>query len=228
MLNHTDELKDVRTIAHESGHAINSELMKKRCDTLSCGMVLSTAEVASTFMEDFVTERLLKEADDEAKLSLMMDKLNEEISTIFRQIACYKFEQMLHKEFRNRGYLSKEEIGEIFQKNMAAYMGDAVKMSPGSENWWIYWSHIRRFFYVYSYASGLLISKALQSKVRKNKSFIKDVKEFLASGTTDSPKNIFAKLGIDITKKEFWDNGLKEVEDLLDKTEAFARKLKKI
>jgi oligoendopeptidase F len=30
LLNHTDKLRDVLTIAHEVGHGINNELMKKR------------------------------------------------------------------------------------------------------------------------------------------------------------------------------------------------------
>ncbi|MFA5071716.1 MAG: M3 family oligoendopeptidase [Candidatus Pacearchaeota archaeon] len=228
LLNHTNELNDVLTIAHESGHAINSELMKKNCNTLSCGMVLSTAEVASTFMEDFILKKLLENADDESKLALMMSQLNDEVSTIMRQVACYKFEQELHKEFREKGYLSKEEIGKIFMKNMSAYMGEAVEQSDGAENWWIYWHHIRTFFYVYSYASGLLISKSLQSMVRKNKKEIQKVKEFLSSGASDSPKNIFMKMNIDITKKDFWDKGLNEVEELLNETEKLAKKLGKI
>jgi oligoendopeptidase F len=227
MLNHTDELNDVLTIAHEFGHAINSELMKKRCNTLSCGMVTSTAEVASTFMEDFVLQRLMNEADDELKLALMMAKLNDQISSISRQTACYKFEQELHREFRKKGYLSKEEIGKIFLKNMKNYMGDAVEQSSGSENWWVYWNHIRRFFYVYSYSSGLLISQALQRMVEKDKSSIIKVKEFLSTGTSESPKNIFIKMGVDITKKEFWDEGIKEVEKLLNDTEKLAKSLGK-
>ena len=228
MLNHSGELKDVLTIAHEMGHAINSELMKEKCNALSCGMVLSTAEVASTFMEDFITEKLMEEADDETKLALMMSRLNDDVSTIMRQVACYRFEQELHREFRDKGYLSKREIGKLFSKNMRDYMGESVEYSPGSENWWVYWHHIRIFFYVYSYASGLLISKALQSKVREEKSFISQVKDFLSSGMSDSPKNIFIKLGIDITKKEFWEEGLREIENLLNETEALAKKLGKI
>lgn len=228
LLNHSSELKSVLTIAHEMGHAINSELMKKKQNTLSCGMVLSTAEVASTFMEDFITERLLRDADEETKLSLMMSRLNDDVSTIIRQVACYKFEQELHKAFREKGYLSKKEIGEIFSRNMMAYMGEAVEPSSGSENWWVYWHHIRVFFYVYSYASGLLISKALQSRVKEDKNFIVKVKEFLSSGMSDSPKNVFLNLGIDITKKEFWSEGMKEVENLLKETESLAKKLGKI
>jgi oligoendopeptidase F len=146
-----------------------------------------------------------------------MTRLNDAFSTIHRQIALYRFETELHADFRAKGYLSKEEIGELFKKHMDC--GEAVEMSAGSENWWIYWSHIRYFFYVYSYASGLLISKALQRNVKQDPSYISRVKEFLSAGVSDSPKNIFAKLGIDITDRAFWDAGLQEIDDMLSETE---------
>jgi len=98
-------------------------------------------------------------------------------------------------------------------------MGEAGK---GSNNWWIYVGHFRYYFYVYSYASGLLISKSLQSSVKKDPKFIEKVKEFLSAGTSDSPKNIFKKMGVDISDKEFWDKGLNEVEALLNETEAIS------
>ncbi|MBI2046117.1 MAG: M3 family oligoendopeptidase [Parcubacteria group bacterium] len=228
LLNHTNKLRDVLTLAHESGHGINNEMMRKKQHALYFDTPVSTAEVASTFMEDFVLERLMQDATDELRLSLMLAKLNDDVSTIFRQIALYRFEQELHAEYRENGYFSKDDIGVLFQKHMSAYMGDAVEQSPGSENWWVYWSHIRNFFYVYSYASGLLISKAMQAAVRKDKAFIGKVKEFLSSGTSDSPKNIFAKMGIDITDETFWETGLGEVSRLLEETKALAKKLGKI
>ena len=228
LLNHTGKLHDVLTIAHELGHGINNELIKKKQHALDFGTPTSTAEVASTFMEDFVLDEVLHAADDELRLAIMMQKLNDDVSSIFRQVACYCFEQELHKDFRAKGYLSKEEIGKLFQKHMAAYMGGAVEQSEGSENWWVYWNHIRYFFYVYSYASGLLISKSLQNSVKRDPAFIVQVKEFLSAGLSDSPKNIFSRLGIDISDKRFWDKGLDEVENLLDETERLAKRLGKI
>lgn len=228
LLNHTNKLNDVLTIAHEFGHAINAELSKKAQNALNFSTPTSTTEVASTFMEDFVLEELMKKANDETKLSLLMTKLNDDVSTIFRQVACYRFEQSLHEEFRKKGYLSAEEIGKIFLHHMKQYMGPAVEQSPGSENWWIYWDHIRRYFYVYSYASGLLISKALQEETAKDPHFIKKVKEFLAAGSSQSPKQIFARLGINIADEKFWNEGLDKVEHLLKEANALAKKLKKI
>lgn len=228
MLNFTGKLSDVRTLAHEVGHGINNELMRKKVNALSFGTPMCTAEVASTFMEDFVLAELRDGADEELQLALLMTQLNDEISSIQRQVACYRFEQELHTTFRTKGYLSKQEIGAMFQKHMAAYMGEAVEQSPGAENWWVYWSHIRQFFYVYSYASGLLISKAMQRKVREDAGFVADVKEFLAAGTTDSPKHLFAKMGISIADPAFWESGLSEISRTLDVAEALAKKLGKI
>ncbi len=227
MLNYTNKLRDIETLAHEMGHGINDELMKKQ-NALNFGTPTSTAEVASTFMEDFVLQEILKTADEETRFGLMISKLDTEVATIFRQIACYQFEADLHQQFREKGYLSHQEIGKIFQKHMAAYMGPGVEQSKGSENWWVYWSHIRTFFYVYSYASGLLISKSMQNGVKADPKFIDKVKEFLSAGTSASPKDIFKNVGIDITDTAFWDNGLDEVENLLKETQKLAKKMGKI
>lgn len=228
LLNHTNKLRDVTTLAHELGHAINNELMRKTQNAFYFDNSMATAEVASTFMEGFVFKELLIKANDETKLELLFERLGDDLSSIVRQIACYSFEEELHATHKEKGYLSQQEIGKIFQKHMGAYMGPAVEQSPGSENWWIYWSHIRRFFYVYSYSSGLLISKALQHKVRENPSFIKEVKQFLSTGTSKSPRDTFLAMDIDIENPSFWKEGLAEIEQSLKEAEKLAKKLGKI
>lgn len=225
LLNHTGTLQDVLTLAHELGHGINNELIRPRQHSLDFGTPISTAEVASTFMEDFVLREILRTANDDERLSILMQKLNDMVSTIFRQIACYNFELQLHERFRNTGYVSKTDIGDLFQKHMAAYMGPAVEQSKGSENWWVYWSHIRTFFYVYSYASGLLISKSLQHTIRKDRHAIASVKTFLSAGLSSSPADIFSRVGINIHDRLFWEEGLEEISELLDEVEILAKGL---
>ena len=228
LLNHTDTLRDVTTLAHESGHGINNEFMKKKQNSINFGTPLSTAEVASTFMEDFVLEKLLEDSDKETKLSILIMRLGDDIATIFRQIACFRFEKELHRTAKEKGYLSKEEIGELFRKHMLEYLGPKFESAKDINNGWVYWSHIRRFFYNYSYASGLLISKALQRNVRADKNYINKVKIFLANGLEKSPKNIFNEIGIDITDETFWTSGLKEIEENLKEAEILAKELELI
>jgi oligoendopeptidase F len=174
-------------------------------------------------MEDFVLQNLLKDANEEERFAGMLTKLNDEMNTIFRQVAFYRFEQQLHSAFREKGYLSAQEIGEIFRGHISAYMGEQT--AEGSDNWWMYVSHFRYFFYVYSYASGLLISKSLQNRVKESPESIANVKTFLAAGLSESPTNIFSRMGVDITDRTFWERGLQEVDTLLMETEKLAKRI---
>ena len=228
MLNHTGRLNDVTTLAHEMGHAINFELMKKVQNALNCGTYTCTAEVASTFMEDFVLDEIEKGVDDARRLEILMERLNGDVSSIQRQVACYNFEKDLHTIYRSEGFLSLKRIGGLFLKHMGAYMGEAVEMSPGAENWWVYWSHIRNYFYVYSYASGVMISKSLKNMVGDDLGFVQKVKKFLSMGTSVSPRESFGELGIDIADKGFWVKGLEELDSTVTEAEELARKLGKI
>lgn len=146
----------------------------------------------------------------EELLSLKFRRLDDEVSTIFRQIACYKFELELNETFRRTKYLSNEDIGSIFKEHMKSYLGESINLE-GYENFWIHWSHIRMHFYVYSYAFGLLVSKILQAKVRENRQNIQMIKEFLSAGSDRSPNQILLGLGIDLRDKATWAVGLEQI-----------------
>ena len=225
LLNHTESLRDVTTIAHEMGHAINDSFMQEKENSLNFSHPKSTAEVASTFMEDFVFDEILESATEEERFYLLFTRIREDLQSIQRQIALYFFELEIHKVYREEGYLSKEKIEEIFVKHMSEYMGDYVDLSTGRLGW-VYWSHIRYYFYVYSYASGLLISKAMQAKYRKDKNFIIEIKKFLSTGTSKMPREIFKEMGIEINK-EFFLEGLSEIEKNLEEVEELGKKLGK-
>ncbi|NOZ44329.1 MAG: M3 family oligoendopeptidase [bacterium] len=123
LLNHNNTIKDLTTLAHEMGHAIHSELSQKYQNSLNFHYSMALAEVASTFMEDFALEEVLKQSNEEEQLTLLINKIDDDIATIHRQVACYLFEKDLHQNFRKKAYLDHQEIGKLFQKHMSAYMG---------------------------------------------------------------------------------------------------------
>ena len=224
LLNYTSKSRDVMTLAHEMWHCLNNYMMTWQ-KSLSFETPMSTAEVASTFFEDFAMQEMLWDQWDDQKLALMMLKLWDEVSTIFRQVAAYQFETALHHAYRERGYLWYAEIWEIFGRHMAAYMWESVEQSAWSQNRWIHWSHFRSYFYVYSYASWLLISKSLQKQYRSDHQFLDKIRYFLAAWSSESPQQLFAKMGIDSTQSAFWQQWCDEFEQLLAQAEQLANKV---
>jgi len=228
LLNFTGEINDVFTLAHEAGHGINNMFMKKGNNALNFGGPCFTAEVSSKLMEAFLFDEMLNEKDEELRLAVMMMKLNDQISHVFSSAARNKFESELHYSFREKGYLSKEEIGQLYKKYSIKYMGNYVEQSPGSENWWMHISHLRVFFYNYQYSSGILIAETLKSYLKKDPNFIKEIKEFLSIGSAKAPYDIFKQFDINIKTKSFWNRGIDEIEELLVETEKLAKKMGKI
>jgi oligoendopeptidase F len=228
LLNFAGKTEDVSTIAHEMGHALNDDIVKLSQNSLNMGIPLCLAETASTFFEDFVLDEIEKTMSDQEKLALMIFRLDSAINTVFRQVACYRFEQDLHNSYRERGFISKDYIGELFMNNMSAYCGPFVDISGDSQNWWLHWPHIRSFFYVYSYAFGYLVSKYMQALVRTDANNISAVKTFLSAGSAKGPKEILLDINIDINSREFWQKGIDQIGSMLNATEEFAKKLGKI
>ena len=218
LLNYVDGIKSMTTLAHEMGHAFHGELSQDQGPIYS-DYSYSLAETASTLFESMALDAIYKDLSKADKIIILHDKINQAIASIPRQIACFNFELELHQSIRTKGFVPKEEIALIHNKNMHAYLGSTFKMIPDDGYMFASWDHIRRFFYVYSYAYGHIISQALLAKYYEDKSFWKKIEQFLVAGGNDSPENILKKIGIDVSKPDFFREGLRAIENDIEELE---------
>ncbi len=222
LLNHVDSFESLKTFAHEMGHAIHAERAKSQWP-LYQGHPISTAETASTFFETVALKRLIRELPKAEQVVALHNVIQDDVATIFRQIACFRFELALHKEIRAKGYVPKERIADLMNEHMKAYLGPAFDLVQEDGYFFVTWSHIRHFFYVYSYAYGQLISKALYRKLEKDPAFIKKVDGFLAAGESKSPYDLFKACGLDTNKPAIFLEGLKAIEQDVAQLERLTR-----
>jgi oligoendopeptidase F len=211
LLNNTNTFDSVMTFAHEMGHAIHTELSKSQ-PVFYQGYSISTAEVASTLFESILFDAVFETLSPDEKVIALHNRINDDIQTIFRQVACYNFEREMHTTIRAKGSMSKEDLATVMNKHMASYLGPVVKLTDDDGYYFVGWGHIRRFFYVYSYAFGQIISKSLYAEYKKNPKFIEKILQFLSAGGSASPEDIFKSIGIDVTKPDFFLKGLKSIE----------------
>src|SRR5213079_3717832 len=72
LMNYTDRLRDVMTLAHELGHGLH-QYLSRRVGYLQCDTPLTTAEMASVFGEMLTFRRLL-EMFPEPRIRLAMER----------------------------------------------------------------------------------------------------------------------------------------------------------
>ena len=225
LLNYTNKPRDVMTLAHELGHGVHDRLASKQ-HALDYHPVLPLAETASTFGEMLTFERLFSQLEnDEERLALMCEKLEDTFATVFRQISMYRFERAMHKARREEGELTTERYNELWQQNMGEMFGDALELEEPHAWSWLYIPHIVQTpFYVYAYAFGELLVLALYARYKaEGESFIGRYFELLAAGGSRAPQAILGDLGIDITEASFWQGGCDLIASNLAKAKALAK-----
>jgi oligoendopeptidase F len=226
LLNYTAQRRDVLTMAHELGHGLHAALAQPQ-GAFHQGTPLTLAETASVFGETLVFERLLAAADnDELRLSLLAERLDSAMATVFRQMSMNRFEHLVHTGRREEGELSSDRIGELWVRSQDELFGDSVQITDGYRIWWSYIPHfINTPGYVYAYAYGQLLALSAYGRfVAEGESFVPRYLELLAAGGSRSPEQLGAIVGIDLADPGFWDSGLELIDEQLSAAEKLAER----
>jgi oligoendopeptidase F len=212
---------DVMTLAHELGHGVHASFSREQTYFNFHG-TLPLAELASTFGEMLVFEKLVESASLKDKLALYAGKIEGVFATIFRQAAMFSFEQKCHVMRREEGELTAEQFGELWQTEIQAMFGDSVKLGEEHSCWWSYVSHFVSVpFYVYAYSFGelLVLSLYQQAKV-EGPSFATKYVDLLKLGGSRSPQELMDTVGVDLKSPAFWDGGFEALEKLVAEFES--------
>lgn len=226
-MNYDGQVRDVQTLAHELGHGVHQYLSRKQ-GVLQSGTPLTTAETASVFGEMLVFQNLMQKLEDpEEQLALLMGKIDDTIATVFRQVSMNRFEDAIHTKRRQEGELSTDEISSLWLDSQQAIYGDSVEITDAYAIWWSYIPHfLHTPGYVYAYAFGELLVLALYEEFTRQKDgFSEKYMQMLRAGGSEWPEDIVAKMGLDITRPDFWNKGLKATEKLIEQAETLAQKI---
>ena len=227
LMNFTDKLRDVMTLAHELGHGVH-QYLSRPAGYLQCHTPLTTAETASVFGEMLTFQHLLEiHQDPKTRLALLCGKIEDSFATVFRQVVLTRFEQALHQARRDQGELTADQINALWLAANQPMHEGAVALTEDYSWWWLYIGHfIRSPFYCYAYAFGELLVLALVQKYKaEGEAFVPRYLDLLSAGGSSSPHLLLAKLGVDVNDLTFWELGLQLLDDMVTEAESLAATL---
>ena len=205
LMNWTDKLRDVSTLAHELGHGIH-QYLSRRQTYYNFHHPLTIAETASVFAEFLTFDHVMAETTDpKVRLGLLCSKIEDAFATVYRQNVLTRFEQSAHAA-RRKEKLSSEQLCELWWAANGKLYADAVDMLPAYKWGWAYIPHfIHTPFYCYAYVFGELLVLALYQMYREEgAAFVPRYLELLESGSSAPPDVLLKKVGADIHDPAFW------------------------
>ncbi|MCP3959174.1 MAG: M3 family oligoendopeptidase [bacterium] len=216
MINYTDKVRDVATLAHELGHAVHS-MMAEHHSHLTQHPSLPLAETASVFSEMLITDRLLaEESDPMARRELLAAAVDDVYATVMRQTFFVRFELAAHEAILANK--SAEDLFDLYLENLREQFGDSMAISPELRYEWVSIPHLFNTpFYCYAYSFGQLLVLALYRRYQQEgDAFKPGYFRLLSYGGSARPTEILSEIGIDIADAEFWQGGFDVVRGMLD------------
>ena len=224
LMNYQGKPRDVMTLAHELGHGVHQVLAAPQ-GALLASTPLTLAETASVFGEMLTFKALLAEAKDPRERKAMIaGKVEDMINTVVRQVAFYTFERKVHEE-RRKGELTSDQINAFWLEVQRESLGDAVRLDPDYSAFWTYIPHfIHSPFYVYAYAFGDCLVNSLYGLYQNaHPGFVDKYFSMLKAGGSKHHSELLKPFGLDASVPQFWDMGLKVIEEMIDELEHMDR-----
>lgn len=221
LLNWTDLLNDVFTLAHEMGHNMHSYYTGLHQPYTYANYSIFLAEVASTFNENLLLDHLIKISESkEEKLFLLEKYLNNITTTVYRQVMFAEFESLTHFKAENGEALTPDVLCKLYKDVYQKYWGPEMQIDEEESYTWARVPHFYYNFYVYQYATGFAASEALALKVKTvGKPAVDKYLHFLKSGSSDYPINILEKAGVNMNSQEPILAVTKKMNQIIDEIE---------
>ena len=215
LMNFTNRLRDVSTLAHEFGHATHNVLSLEAQTWRSHRVGLSMAEVPSTFAQSLADDYLLEnETDPGTRAALAADRLENAFAAVYRQIVLARFEQRAYAVRGEGRSLAAERLNDLWWEENGKYYGDSLEMPEQYRMGWSYIPHfIHTRFYTYAYSFAQLVALLLYRRYRENgEAFVPTYLDFLRAGGSASPADLVAPFGLDLRSTDTW----RQAFDVLD------------
>ncbi len=220
LLNYTNKVRDVATIAHELGHAVHS-MMAEDHSILTQHSSLPLAETASVFAEMVMNEQLLAEEKDPlVRREILAASVDDIYATVMRQAFFVIFEEAAHRAIQENA--SPQELDRLYFENLWEQFGDSVALTDEFQYEWVSIPHIYHTpFYCYAYSFGQLLVLSLYRRYQQEgDAFKPGYLRMLARGGSARPQEILEEAGIDMTDPDFWQAGFDVIGGMIDELEA--------
>jgi oligoendopeptidase F len=222
LLNYTDTLDDVFTLAHEMGHSMHTILSHEAQPFVYSSYTIFVAEVPSTLSEALLLEYMLKHSiDADERIVLLQHAIDNITGTFFTQVMFADYELRAHRLAESDQPITSEILTEIYTGLLKDYYGDAVDTNPLTG---ITWARIPHFFnspyYVYQYATCFASAARLASAIMGGDGEARHrYLQLLSSGGNDYPMEQLKKAGVDLSQPDTVRAVIEQLNDLVTRLE---------
>lgn len=216
-----DNLRTLFTLAHEAGHSMHSLYSVENNPYQDHQYSIFEAETASTFNESLLFHYLFNKTDNILlKKSLISERIDDILATLFRQTMFAEFELRVHQSAAEGHPPTLDFFRKTYRELLNDYFGSQVELFDVSDLEGLRIPHFYRSFYVYKYATGIAASLALSERILHGKEEERQkYMMFLKSGGQHFPIENLRLAGVDMAEPAPIEAAINYFKTLVNKLE---------
>lgn len=222
LLNYTNKLNDVFTLAHELGHSGHTYLTNKNQPYQYSHYKIFVAEVASIVNELLLFDYLVRDdnTSKKQKVYLLNYFLDQFRATVYRQTMFAEFEAKSKALVFNNQDVNGEILNNLYYELNKNYFGSNVNINEEIKYEWMRIPHFYMNYYVYQYATSYMVAlKVTKEILEGNQAMKENYLEFLKLGDSIKPVDLIKTLGIDMTDRAIYDEAFAAFDVILSQLE---------
>jgi len=230
-MNYNEDYESVTTLAHEWGHAMHSYLANRAQPFVTAGYAIFVAEIASTFNEQLLLQRMLKNATtDDERLLYLGSALEQMRGTFFRQAMFAEFERNVHGRVDSGEPLTGASLTKTYCDILTRYHGVQDGVVAIDDAYCVEWAYVPHFyngFYVYQYATSIAASALFAQRVSRGEpGALERYLNLLRAGGSDYPYELVKIAGVDLATPAPYQALVAQMNAVMDEIEAILAKRK--
>lgn len=208
-------LSDIRTLAHELGHAYHEWVMRDLPVVLKT-YPMTLAETASTFAETAFAESFAHSRQPGAQLAIAWQNAESITGLLLNIPARLTFEKSFYQRRLSSGYVTAQELGDLTEAAWREWYGDTI--SKVDRQYWmtkLHFSLAQTSFYNFPYTFGYLFSLGIFARRKELGSRFSPMYRELLRDTGRMTAEELARhhLDEDLQDLSFWRRSLSVVDE---------------
>ena len=210
LLSYNYKMGDIFTIIHELGHNVHHQWINESNPLWyrSCPSII--AEIASLTNEIILSNYLFQNGKTkEERLMGLENFIRTFQNNFYGAVMEGQLEQKMYDHVIKGNSITAAYLNQEADQLLSRYRGNTVEDDGMAHLMWVTRSHYYMNFYLYDYAICISIATVVANKlIHEEKGFLEKYQDFLKCGSNLYPDEIFAKLGIDLTRQEVYENAV--------------------
>ncbi len=212
LLNYSDTLDDVFTLAHEMGHSMHTLFAHETQPFVYSSYTIFVAEVPSTLNEALLLDELLaRSADPVERVVLLQHAIDNITSTFYTQVLFADYELEAHRLVERDQPITADILSDLYLRLLKDYYGDALDGLDDDPLTRLTWSRIPHFYnspyYVYQYATCFASAARFVAEIAGGDEASRAAArrrylDLLRAGSSDHPMALLQRAGVDLSRPE--------------------------